>query len=110
MSNLGEHTLLPIFDYNGTILESERWNISVAEDLSRRVGIDELTKHHWNIIYALRDYYDEFGVAPSMENICHHFRQDKQWIHRLFGSCLNAWCIAGLPDPGEEAKSYLYNM
>jgi len=27
--------------------------------------------------------------------------------HMLFPSCLAAWRIAGLPDPGEEAKAYL---
>ena len=107
---LNEHTVLPIFDYNGTIIESEEWTRIVAEGLSQRIGIKEMNKEHWQVIHRLRDYYDEFGVSPSMENLCYEFKQDKQWVHRLFGSALNAWCIAGLPDPGEEAKSYLFNM
>ena len=110
MSTLREHTLLPIFDNNGTIIEDNQWNRTVAKGLSSRMGLNELSKEHWQVIYAFRDYYDEFGVPPSIAHFCHDFQQDKQWVHSLFGSVLNAWCIAGLPDPGEEAKAYLYNM
>jgi len=27
--------------------------------------------------------------------------------HQLFSSCKTLWLIAGLPNPGEEAKSYM---
>jgi tRNA 2-thiouridine synthesizing protein E len=28
-------------------------------------------------------------------------------VQRLFGGCREAWRIAGLPNPGEEAKNYM---
>jgi tRNA 2-thiouridine synthesizing protein E len=31
----------------------------------------------------------------------------KYAVDRLFGGCREAWRIAGLPNPGEEAKSYM---
>lgn len=31
-------------------------------------------------------------------------------VHRLFGGPLEAWKVAGLPDPGEEARTYMENL
>jgi tRNA 2-thiouridine synthesizing protein E len=31
-------------------------------------------------------------------------------VNDLFGYCLVAWRVAGLPNPGEEARSYLGSM
>lgn len=31
-------------------------------------------------------------------------------VKQLFGGPLEAWRIAGLPDPGEEARAYMANM
>lgn len=101
---------LPELDENGLMREPELWDENVAEELARMVGIDELSQDHWLIIYALRDYYKKFGVAPAMNNVCHTYKKDGVWVHNLFSTCLNAWRVAGLPDPGEEAKSYLSDM
>ncbi|MEJ2141059.1 MAG: TusE/DsrC/DsvC family sulfur relay protein [Gammaproteobacteria bacterium] len=105
------HTVpLPAQDDNGLLLDPGKWNETVAEGLAHTLDIDELSDDHWLIIYALRDYFKKFGVAPAMNNVCRSYHKDKLWVHNLFGSCLNAWCVAGLPDPGEEAKSYLSDM
>jgi tRNA 2-thiouridine synthesizing protein E len=45
-----------------------------------------------------------------MSAVCHRLGKEKFWVHDLFQSCLNAWRVAGLPNPGEEAKSYLSDM
>ena len=78
--------------------------------MAQLLGIDRLTQDHWLVIYALRDYFKKFGVAPAMMNVCRGYARDRYWVHDLFNSCLNAWRIAGLPDPGEEAKTYLNDM
>lgn len=105
-----EMTRLPPLDENGLLFDSNDWNESVAEELARLVGISKLSDDHWLVIYSLRDYYARFGVAPSMNNVCHANHKDGLWVHNLFTTCLNAWCVSGLPDPGEEAKSYLSGM
>lgn len=97
-------------DEDGLLLNPDDWNESVAEELAHQVDIGELTPDHWLVIYALRDYFSKFGVAPSMNNVCHSHGKDGLWVHNLFFTCLNAWIVAGLPNPGEEAKSYLSNM
>jgi len=45
-----------------------------------------------------------------MKNVCRRHDKATNWVHDLFGTCLNAWRVAGLPNPGEEAKSYLSDM
>jgi len=99
------------FDEDGLLLKyPEQWNEAVAEEIARRDGIGPLTEEHWQVIRALRKHYAKFGVAPAMSHICHNQGKDKYWVHSLFHSCLGAWRVAGLPDPGEEAKTYLSGM
>ena len=102
--------MLPATDEHGLLKDPHHWNEAVARELAARDGIDELTADHWTIIRALREYYAKFGVAPAMSNICRPYGQDWHWVHDLFHTCLGAWRVAGLPDPGEEAKSYLSDM
>lgn len=97
-------------DEYGLLINPEDWNESVADTLATQLGINQLTSDHWKVVNALRQHYEKFGVAPAMHNICRSNGQKSDWIHNLFNNCLNAWLIAGLPDPGEEAKSYLSDM
>lgn len=95
------------FDEYGLLLDPEDWNHRLALDLAREEGIDELTQTHWDFINLLRNYYYEFHVPPPASQICHELRLDAFCGHDLFNNILAAWRIAGLPDPGEEAKSYM---
>lgn len=97
-------------DENGLLLDPESWNTNIAEQMASQLGISTLTKDHWEIIDALRVHFDRFGVAPAMHNICQANHQSRDWVHKHFHNCLNAWRVAGLPDPGEEAKAYLSDM
>lgn len=97
-------------DENGLLVHPEDWNIDVANLLAVQLEIPQLTKDHWKVIDALRQHYERFGVAPTMHNVCQANHESRDWVHKLFYNCLNAWRVAGLPDPGEEAKSYLSDM
>lgn len=99
----------PQFDDDGLIVDPELWNEEVAEEVADQLHI-QLGAEHWVAIYALRNYYDRFGVAPAMVSICRENGKQKHWIHNLFESCLNAWRVAGLSNPGEEAKTYMNDM
>jgi TusE/DsrC/DsvC family sulfur relay protein len=98
------------FDDAGLLKHPAQWDETVAEELARREGIPELTDKHWEIIHALRSHYVNFGVVPAMSHVCHDHDKGWQWVHELFHTCLGAWRVAGLPDPGEEAKTYLNDM
>lgn len=100
----------PVFDEYGLLTNPEIWNEALAVRIANHWQIEKLTEDHWKIIRALREHYEKFGVAPTMHNICHQYGHKSGWAHDLFHSCLNAWRVAGLPDPGEEAKSYMSDM
>jgi tRNA 2-thiouridine synthesizing protein E len=101
---------LPSVDENGLLINPDDWDEHIAVGIAYRIGITRLTPDHWKVINALRQHYDRFGVAPAMHNVCHRHGQDDAWVHKLFNTCLDAWRVAGLPDPGEEARAYLSDM
>lgn len=101
---------LPPLDENGLLCNPGEWNEYVAHALAQEIGIDTLTNEHWDVIYTLREYFTTYGVAPAMKSVCRRHDKNVNWVHDLFGTCLNAWRVAGLPNPGEEAKSYLSDM
>ena len=85
---------LPEVDEDGLLIDPRQWNEAVAETIAHQLGIDELSPDHWLVIYALRNYFERFTVAPAMNNICHQHGKDGLWVHNLFESCLNAWRIS----------------
>lgn len=97
-------------DENGLLVDASSWDKQVAEVIAEQLGVGKLSPDHWKVIGALRKHYNRFGVAPAMFNICRSNGQKSDWVHNLFNTCLDAWRVAGLPDPGEEAKSYLSDM
>jgi len=99
-----------LFDEDGLLREFSRWSEPLAEALARDIGIGMLTDAHWKIIRTLRDHYAMSGAAPVMHLVCRDAGVERERVNEMFGYCLNAWRIAGLPNPGEEAKSYLSNM
>lgn len=102
-------TIIPLDEY-GLLKEPDSWDKHIAQQLASQLDIGTLTEDHWIVIEALRTYYQRFGVAPSMHTVCHSSHHGEDWVHNLFHSCLNAWRVSGLPDPGEEAKAYLNDM
>jgi TusE/DsrC/DsvC family sulfur relay protein len=97
-----------LLDTEGFLSEPATWNDNIARMIARNDGFPELTKDHWLIIHALREHYKQFGTAPpAFSHICHEHHLDRHCIKMLFRSEREAWRIAGLPDPGEEAKTYM---
>jgi len=95
------------FDEDGFLSESENWTPSLAEDLARQAGLSELTAKHWEVIHYVRERYFSLGALPVMRLVCRAVGLDRNKAHQLFSSCKSLWRIAGLPNPGEEAKSYM---
>ena len=101
---------LPEVDENGLLIDPQQWDESVAQLMAAEKGILVLTDAHWRIIHALRNYYAEFKVAPAMSRLCRKEGLSTNCVHELFCTCLTAWQVSGLPNPGEEAKSYMSAM
>jgi TusE/DsrC/DsvC family sulfur relay protein len=100
----------PEFDEDGLLCDPAQWNEALAQTIAHREGVGELGEAHWKVIHSLRQHYARFGAAPAMIQICRLHGYPKNWVHDLFHTCLNAWRVAGLPNPGEEAKTYLSDM
>ena len=97
-----------LFNSERFLREPWRWNEEIAGVIARADGLAELTDAHWAIIHALRAHFIEFGAAPpAFSHICLVNHMSKQCVEHLFHSQREAWRIAGLPDPGEEAKAYM---
>jgi dissimilatory sulfite reductase related protein len=72
-----------------------------------QAGISELSAKQWEIIHFVRDRFFSIGALPVMRLVCRAAGLDPRMGHQLFSSCKTLWLIAGLPNPGEEAKSYM---
>jgi tRNA 2-thiouridine synthesizing protein E len=100
--------VLPRFDADGYLAEPGDWTPQLAAALAREAGIDELGALHWKVIGLVRERYFAFGGLPVMRLVCRAAGLDPRQGHRLFSSCASLWRIAGLPNPGEEAKAYMH--
>jgi len=97
-----------LLDAEGFLSDPEQWNEEIARLLARNDGLQELSQDHWVVIHALREHYHRFGsTPPAFSHICHVNHLGRHCVENLFSSEREAWRIAGLPDPGEEAKSYM---
>ena len=99
-----------LFDEDGLIRDFASWSQPLAQALAWEAGIGRLGAAHWRIIRAMREHYAKLGAAPAMHRVCHDAGIERRQVNELFGYCLVAWRVAGLPNPGEEAKSYLSDM
>ncbi len=100
-------TLNVTFDEYGFVTDPKQWNKEVAESIASDLGIEELREDHWKVLEFYREHFLEHGAMPPMEHVCHALRLDKHCVRQLFKGPEEAWKIAGLPDPGMEARMYM---
>ncbi|MBT2972073.1 MAG: sulfur relay protein DsrC [gamma proteobacterium symbiont of Ctena orbiculata] len=96
-----------LFDGGGFLIDHQTWSEQLARDLALQEGVGELGENHWQLLHHIRERYLSLGTLPNMRLVCRATGIPRWKVHSLFGSCLSIWRIAGLPDPGEEAKAYL---
>ena len=100
--------LAALLDSGGFLSNPLAWNRALAKAIAHRDGLLALTPRHWVIIHDLREHYRRFGPAPpAFSHICRVHHLGPHCICELFRSEREAWRIAGLPDPGEEAWTYM---
>lgn len=99
-----------LLDEDGLVADFSFWTPALADQLAREEGIAHLGERHWKLIDALRAEYARLSAISSIRNVCQQAGIDRSEVNTLFGYCLVAWRVAGLPNPGEEAKSYLGGM
>ena len=94
-------------DEEGYLTDLSQWN----EELAKLIAIDEkidMTEEHWEVVNFLREYYDEYQIAPAIRVLVKamkkKFGADKgsnKYLYELFpyGPAKQACKIAGLPKP-----------
>ncbi len=97
---------LPL-DEDGFLTDPDLWSRSMARFIAKQDGTWPLGPEHWAIIYYLREHRLTYGALPPVSQICRTHGMQRDAVRRLFGSCRQAWRIAGLPNPGAEALNYM---
>ncbi len=96
----------PIIDGEGYLADPYEWSIEFTEAQAAEQGI-KLDTRHWQLIDIIRDKYLRLGALPPMRLVCKAANFNRYELKQQFGSCLNLWKLAGLPNPGEEARAYM---
>lgn len=95
-----------LLDEEGFLIDAEDWDRGFSQKRANEKGVI-LSNKHWQLIELIRDKYLRLGSLPPMRTVCRSVGLNKQELKLQFGSCLDLWKIAGLPNPGEEARAYM---
>jgi TusE/DsrC/DsvC family sulfur relay protein len=97
-----------LVDHDGFVKSFALWSREQAQQIANQSGYDELTEDQWKVIFALRGEYQLHRTIPNLHNVCKKAGLEHFCLEKLFHNHgLDAWKIAGLPNPGEEIKAYL---
>ena len=94
-------------DEEGYLVNLSEWSEEVGQELAKGENI-EMTPNHWEVVNFLRDYYNEFQIAPAVRVLTKAIgkklgpeKGNSQYLYELFpyGPAKQACKIAGLPKP-----------
>jgi tRNA 2-thiouridine synthesizing protein E len=94
-------------DEQGYLVDRSLWTKELAEQIAQVENV-QMTPEHWEVIDFLREYYEEFEVAPKMAVLVKEMKRtygpdkgDQKYLYSLFpyGPAKQACKIAGLPKP-----------
>ncbi len=94
-------------DEEGYLQNLSDWSVEVATRMAAKDGI-ELDENHWEVINFLREYYDEYKIAPAIRILTKAMAKklgrekgNTRYLYKLFpeGPAKQACRYAGLPKP-----------
>ena len=94
-------------DEEGYLVDLSSWDEDIAVKMAELDNAD-LTESHWEVMNFLREYYDEYQIAPAVrvltKAIGKKLGKDKgnsKYLYELFpyGPAKQACKYAGLPKP-----------
>jgi len=94
-------------DEEGYLLNLSEWTEDAANYIAKTENV-EMTSAHWEVVNFLRQYYNDFQIAPAVrvltKAIGKQLGADKgtsKYLYELFpyGPAKQACKIAGLPKP-----------
>ena len=96
-----------VFDLDGFLIDPAMWSESLADRIAQNDGLGELSELQLGLLQALRREFSKHGTVTALSHVCHLIGQSADCMQHLLPSPREAWRLAGLPNPGEEAKAYL---
>ncbi len=94
-------------DEEGYLLNLDDWNEEIAVHFAEKEGIT-LTDAHWEVINFLREYYEEYQIAPMIRVLVKAIgkklgpeKGNNKYLYELYpeGPAKQACKYAGLPKP-----------
>jgi len=94
-------------DEEGYLVNRTDWNEDVAKEMAKTDNCD-LSQNHWEVINFLREYYDEYQIAPAVRVLTKAIgkklgpdKGNSKYLYELFpyGPAKQACKYAGLPKP-----------
>ena len=94
-------------DEEGFLTDLSQWTPEAAVELAKGENI-EMTDSHWEVVNFLREYYDEYQIAPAVRVLTKAIgkklgpdKGNSKYLYDLFpfGPGKQACKIAGLPKP-----------
>jgi tRNA 2-thiouridine synthesizing protein E len=94
-------------DEEGYLVNRSDWSEDVAKEMARQDNCD-LTDAHWEVINFLREYYDEYQIAPAVRVLTKAIgkklgpdKGNSKYLYELYpyGPAKQACKYAGLPKP-----------
>lgn len=96
-------------DAQGYLLDHQQWNQAVALAIAEKENL-VLTDAHWEVIYFVREFYQEYNTSPAIRMLVKAMAQklgenkgNSRYLQRLFpeGPAKQATKLAGLPKPAK---------
>ncbi|NWG73822.1 MAG: TusE/DsrC/DsvC family sulfur relay protein [Rubrivivax sp.] len=94
-------------DEEGYLVNLSDWSEDVANAIAQQENV-EMTPNHWEVVNFLRQYYDEYQIAPAVRVLTKAIgkqlgeeKGNSKYLYELFpyGPAKQACKIAGLPKP-----------
>jgi TusE/DsrC/DsvC family sulfur relay protein len=94
-------------DEEGYLVNLAEWNEEIGKVLAQGENV-EMTPSHWEVVNFLRDYYNEYQIAPAVRVLTKAIgkqlgpeKGNSKYLYELFpyGPAKQACKIAGLPKP-----------
>lgn len=94
-------------DEEGYLTDLNVWDEDIAKVLAKQDNL-ELTNNHWEVIHFLREYYNEYQIAPAVRVLTKAIgkklgpeKGNSKYLYELFpyGPAKQACRFAGLPKP-----------
>lgn len=95
------------YDKDGFFADPQDWTLALAVQIALDEGMGELDAAQRAMLLSLRAEFSKHQSVSALSHLCHAQGHEPDCLHQMFRTPRQAWRLAGLPNPGEEAKAYL---